>query len=313
MKETRYLTTTAPDGSEIRVPLATVQGAQDGPTLAVIGGVHGSEYDGIEAVKRFYASIDPDQLRGRVITVPCLNVPGFYGLAMHINPIDNENPGRAAPGDPNGSYTERMMDLAWSNAIKDSDFVIDVHGGDLEEELVEYSQVEFVGNETVDAAAEALARALDMPFLMLRPARSASVEGGGPIPLVAGMNGIPAALAEAGSHGLLDETCVKAHFKGLRNILSHLDMVDGELERQNPNPHELVRFVGVPAPVDGFWYPEVLKGDIIKKGQRIGEMKDFFGESLAVVESPEDAAILGVMTIPPRRTGDMLMGIGTLT
>jgi hypothetical protein len=41
-------------------------------------------------------------------------------------------------------------------------------------------------------------------------------------------------------------------------------------------------------------------------------MCDFFGETVSVVESPENAAILGVMTIPPRRKGEMLMGVGTL-
>jgi hypothetical protein len=70
--------------------------------------------------------------------------------------------------------------------------------------------------------------------------------------------------------------------------------------------------VGVAAPVDGLWYPEVLKGEIISKGQRLGRMCDFFGETLDVVESAENAAILGVMTILPRRAGDMLMGVGTL-
>jgi predicted deacylase len=311
-KETAYLTATGPAGEEIRVPIATVHGAQDGPTLAVIAGVHGSEYDGIEATKRLVEETSPETLRGTLIAVPCLNVPGFYGLAMHVNPVDNENPGRAAPGDPGGSYTQRMMELAWTHAIKDADAVVDVHGGDLEEELVEYSQVELIGDDALDGAAEALARALDMPFFVRREARQAEIGSGGPIPLVAALHGIPAVLAEAGSHGLLDERCVGAHLKGLRNALKHLEMVPGELETENPRPVELRRFVGFPAPVDGFWYPEVLKGDIIAKGQRLGRMCDFFGETLSVVESPENAAILGVMTIPPRRKGDMLMGLGTL-
>lgn len=311
-KETAYLTSTGPSGEEVRVPVVTVHGSSDGPTLGVIAGVHGSEYDGIEATKRFADWIDPGALRGTVIAVPCLNVPGFYGLAMHVNPVDNENPGRAAPGDASGSHTQRMMDLAWRAAVEPADYVVDVHGGDLEEELVEYSQVEVIGNADVDARGEALARALDMPFFVRREARQATIGSGGPIPLVAALNGKPAVLAEAGSHGILDEACVAAHLKGLCNALRHLDMIDGDLEVANPEPVELKRFVGFPAPVDGLWYPEVLKGEIIAKGQRLGEMRDFFGNTLAVVDSPENAAILGVMTILPRRAGDMLMGVGTL-
>jgi hypothetical protein len=231
---------------------------------------------------------------------------------MHVNPVDGENPGRAAPGDAQGSHTQRMMELAWRNAIVDADYVIDVHGGDLEEELVEYSQVELTGNADVDARGEALARALDMPFFVRRVARQSEIGAGGPIPLVAALDGKPAVLAEAGSHGILDEAGVAAHMKGFRNAMRHLGMIDGELEVENPSPLELKRFVGFPAPVDGFWYPEVVKGETIRQGQRLGTMRDFFGETLAVVESTENAAILGVMTIPPRLKGDMLMGVGTL-
>jgi predicted deacylase len=311
-KETRYVSAVGPAGEEIRVPLATVHGADDGPTLAVVAGIHGSEYDGIEATRRLYRAVEPRDLRGTLITIPCLNLPAFYGLAMHVNPIDNENPARALPGDPNGSNTQRMVDLAWTHAIKAADYVIDVHGGDLEEELVEYSQVELVGDPDVDGRGEALARALDMPFFVKRVARQSAVDAPGPIGLVAARHRIPAVLCEAGSHGFLDERCIAAHGKALRNALRHLSMLDGDLERENPNPIEMDGFAGYAAPSDGFWYPEVEKGDVIEPGQRLGTMQDVFGEQTETIEATQRAAILGVMTIPARRKGDMLMGVGTL-
>lgn len=304
------LRTSGPAGEEVQVPVGILRGAADGPTLALVAGCHGSEYDGIEAVKRLFVSVDPAQLSGRLIVIPCLNVPAFYGLAMHVNPVDGENPGRAVPGDEDGSHTDRMVELMWRHAIEPADYVIDVHGGDLEEELVEYSQVELTGDEAVDAAAEAMARVSDMPFLLRRPARPLSDERG-PLPLVAGLHGKPSILLEAGSHGQLDEAAVESHLNGIRNVLNHLEMLPGEPTTRNAEPMELRRFVGVPAPVDGFWYPDVRKGDVISRGQHLGEIRDFFDEKLAEVRSPENAAILGVMTIPPRRKGSMLMGVGT--
>jgi hypothetical protein len=74
----------------------------------------------------------------------------------------------------------------------------------------------------------------------------------------------------------------------------------------------LHRFAGIAAPCEGFWYPVVKKGDVITKGQAVGEIRDFFGNPLATVISEENAAILGVMTVPARAKGDMLMGLGTL-
>ncbi len=311
-KETGYLEAKAPDGTDIRVPIATAAGNQDGPTLAIVGGVHGAEYAGIEAVRRVFAWIDVDSLAGRVLTIPCLNVPAFYGFAAHVNPIDGENPARAFPGSPDGSYTERMVSLAWEHVLSGADYIVDVHGGDIEEELVDYSQINLNGEAAHDAAAEALALSLDMPFFVRRAAPPEPVRANGTICQIASGEGIPAALAESGSHGELDEACVNAHLKGLRNALSHLHMLPGTPTIENPRPMLLHRFTGVAAPIDGFWYPRVKRGDVITKGQMVGEMRDFFGNPLATVHAEENAAILGVMTVPPRKAGDMLMGLGTL-
>lgn len=309
-KDTRYLTADSSEG-EIRVPVATVTGNADGPTMLAVAGVHGSEYVGIEATKRLFQWADADVLHGRLITVPCLNIPAFYGLAAHINPVDGRDLGRSFPGNENGSYSERLTDMVWRELVEQADFVLDVHGGDLEEELVEYSQINITGDAKVDETGEALARSLDLPMFLRRPQPEQAPSTGGLFDM-ASASGTPAVLTEAGSHGVLDERIVAIHFRGLRNALYHLEMADGTPTQANPSPLELHRFTGIAAPVDGFWQPYVSKGEIIRKGQPVGEMQNLFGEKLAIVHSDEDAAILGVMTIPPRTRGSMLMGLGTL-
>ena len=311
-KETRFLEAEGPQGAAVRIPLAVAHGANDGPTLAVVAGVHGSEYDGIESVKRLFEWIDIERLSGTLLTIPCLNVPAFYGLAMHVNPIDDENPARLFPGDPTGSYTERMVDLLWREVVVGADAVVDVHGGDLEEELVEYSQINLTGNESVDAKAEGIALALDMPFFAKREAPAELPTSGGTLCQIAGPNGIPAALAEAGSHGVLDEKCVAQRLRGQKNVLSYLGMIDDPPQILTEQPTVLHRFVGVPAPVSGLWYPAIQRGDTIHVGQTLGVMRDFFGHELGLVASEENAVVLGVMTVLAREAGNMLMGLGTL-
>jgi uncharacterized protein len=311
-KQTRYLETEAPDGATISIPVATIRGADDGPTLAIVGGVHGAEYAGIEAVRRIVGWLTPEALAGQVLAIPCLNLPAFYGFAAHVNPIDGENPARSFPGSSTGSYTERMVHLAWENVLSDADYIVDVHGGDIEEELVDYSQINLSGDATHDAAAEALALALDMPFFVKRAAPAEPVRSGGTICQIASGVGIPAALAESGSHGELDQACVDVHVKGLRNVIYHLKMLPGTPTIENPQPMLLHRFTGIAAPVEGCWYPTVKKGDVLTKGQAVGEIRDLFGNPLTTVICEENAAILGVMTVSARAAGDMLMGLGTL-
>jgi predicted deacylase len=151
-----------------------------------------------------------------------------------------------------------------------------------------------------------------MPFFVRRAAPPEPPRSGGTLCQIAGANGIPAALAEAGSHGILDEACVEVHLKGLRNVLYHLGLMEGTPTIENDRPMLLHRFAGIAAPVDGLWYPSVKKGDVIEKGQVVGEMHDFVGEEPVTVTSDENAAVLGVMTVLARSKGDMLMGLGTL-
>ena len=231
---------------------------------------------------------------------------------MHINPIDSKNLGDEFPGAGDGTLTERMAHAVFDVLVSKADFVLDVHGGDLEEELVEYSQVNLTGNDAVDSAAEALARALDMPMFLRSAAPKTSPERGSLFAMCS-VHGTPGVLIEAGSHGDLDESVVAVQFKALRNALHHLGMLPGDPLVTNPKPLELHRFLGVEAPVEGSWYPQIKKGEIVRKGQVLGEMRDFFGARLAVLSSEEDAAVLGVMTIPPRKKGDWVMGLGTLS
>ena len=311
-KETRLLSTTDSEDGVIRFPVSTAHGASEGPTLVVVAGVHGSEYDGIEATKQLFEWVDPARLRGTLITVPCMNVPAFYGLAMHVNPQDGLNPARCFPGDASGSQTERMVDLLWREVVLGADAVVDVHGGDLEEELVDYSQINLTDDETVDRIAEGIALALDMPFFCRRAAPDTLPTRDGTLCQIAGTNGIPAALAESGSHGVLDPACVSTHLKGLKNVASYLEMIDDPQVLEVEKPSLLHRFVGVSASVSGLWYPAVTKGQTIQKGQTLGAIRDFFGNEVELIVSEENAVVLGVMTVLAREAEDMLMGLGTL-
>jgi uncharacterized protein len=309
-KDTRYLTAESSEGEEVSVPVATVTGAQDGPTLLVVAGVHGSEYVGIEATKRLFQWADPKEMSGRLITVPCFGLPAFWGLAAHINPIDGRDPGRAFPGDASGSHTERAANLVWTELIPEADYVIDVHGGDLEEELVEYTQVNLTGDAEVDAAGEALARALGFPLFVRSPQPAERPPSGSPFSM-APYEGKPGVLAEAGSHGDLDFAVVDLYLEALKNGMRHLGIVPGE-PQVDGEARLLHRFAGITAPVEGFWYPAVKKGEEIHRDQVVGEMHDIFGAKLADVVSHENGVILGVITTPARREGGMLIGLGTL-
>ena len=63
------------DGRNWRLPLLTVIGANAGPTLLVLAGVHGDEYEGIAAIPQVHRLINPLDLRGRLVMAPICNIP----------------------------------------------------------------------------------------------------------------------------------------------------------------------------------------------------------------------------------------------
>jgi len=309
-KSTRFLTAESSEGPEIRIPVATIKGAHDGPTALIVAGVHGSEYVGLEAVRKLHHTVDPSTLSGTLITVPTFGLPAFYGFATHVSPVDGLNPGREFPGDPNGSHTQRAAHLLWTNLVEQADVVVDVHGGDLEEHLTEYVQVNLTGNADVDDRSLALARAFGIELLVTSPVPETAPTQGNLFAMAA-QAGKAGVLTEAGSHGLLDHELADWYHDRLLDGLRGLGMLpDAPAPVQHRN---LYRFGGAFAPVEGCWYPDVSEGDEVAKGDRLGEMRDVFGTKVCDIHSDDDAVILGVMTIPARPEGSMLVGYATVT
>src|SRR5690242_8836241 len=104
----------------------TIVGAQPGPRLLIVAGVHGDEYEPMEAVRRLIADITPEQLKGSVTLVPCVNEAAFR-RASRVGE-DQLDLARVCPGRPDGSITERIAH-ALSELIGRSDFFIDMHTG----------------------------------------------------------------------------------------------------------------------------------------------------------------------------------------
>src|SRR5437667_10811535 len=60
-----------------QIPFTVVNGAGDGPTLLLNGGIDGSEYNGPAGTLRLQTELDPTEVKGTVIIVPVVNTPAF--------------------------------------------------------------------------------------------------------------------------------------------------------------------------------------------------------------------------------------------
>src|SRR5215510_3033093 len=130
-----------PAGSDAaaNIPVILINGVKPGPTIAYVAGAHGTEYASILALQKLAHAVDPAALSGGVIIAPLLNVGSFSQIVPHLNPIDQKNMNRFYPGKSDGTQTERISWTVTRQILDKSDYLVDFHGGDLDENLRRYS------------------------------------------------------------------------------------------------------------------------------------------------------------------------------
>jgi predicted deacylase len=310
MKAFRFIERTSPEGEAVSIPLAVIEGRQPGPVMAVVAAVHGSEYTGIEAAIRLYRDLDPGELKGTVRMVIVANRPAFRGRAMYLCPIDGKNLGASFPGSAAGTYSELLAHTIWTEVVGDADYVLDLHGGDLIEDLTHYVGFRVTGNQALDLKAKAAALAMRAENVEMRPLPDED-QGLG-LYVAAAKAGKLAFLLEAGSQGRRDEEDILFHYHGVLNLMRHAGMLSGE----SPEPLESVRFlddfIAVKAGKEGIFYPSVEPNDVVEEGQVLGEIRDFKGDVLEETRSPAKGVILGTITAASTFEGSTLFGLGKL-
>jgi predicted deacylase len=296
------MVTVEPGGQALELPVFLINGAGDGPTLCITGGVHAAEYASIAAALEVGQGLQPAQLRGRVIVIPVVNLPGFPVRAIYVCPLDGKNPNRFFPGDPGGSPTEQLTAWIFENAIRQANYYIDLHGGDLIEALTPFTLFYRSGNEEVDRVSQELAQVFGIPYIV----RS---ETAGSAYSAASRAGIPAILAEAGGQGIWHAEDVAAHRNGVENVLHHLGMLEGPA-RPVPSCRLIDRFLWLRSGHDGFWYPATGVGDTVSEGQELGQVRDFQGRVLQTANAPAAGKVLFLVSSLAVNDNDPLLAVG---
>ncbi|MGA2666350.1 MAG: succinylglutamate desuccinylase/aspartoacylase family protein, partial [Nitrososphaerales archaeon] len=101
---TDLLITARPAGN-LTLPIIVIKGAAPGPTLTVVAGIHPTEYAGIEAALRLARGLSPDEVKGRVVILPFVNLAGFNARAPGCRPADLVDVWSAFPGEHGASVT----------------------------------------------------------------------------------------------------------------------------------------------------------------------------------------------------------------
>ena len=241
-----------------------------------------------------------------MVIIPLLNRPGFYERSIYVNPEDNDNMNRVFPGDPNGTWSERFAHHLLNEVIASCDYAIDLHAGDLIEDLVPFVVYHETGQAEVDQRALQMAEAYGACWLVKA---TPSGERPGLLYAAAAERGVAAMIAESGRCGLLEEEAVARHVDGVLNILRTVGALRGAPRPVEP-PTVVERFEWLRSEHEGIFHCRVRVDEQVRAGQVIGEMVDLLGNPLGEVTSPADGVVLFLVTSPAIKKDGLLLGIG---
>lgn len=294
------------DGGMWQLPLLYVTGTTDGPILVVTAGVHGNEYEGVEAIPRIYEQVEPGTLHGTLVMVPVCNMPA-YEAGTRNSPIDGLNLARVFPGDADGTTTQRIAYWLTHRLIKHADFFIDLHSAGVESDIptmIGYRHSEDELGQRTQSAAQAF---------------GAPVMWGHPPPGTLGRSisaateyGVPWLYTESPGGGRTGPDDVACYINGVINVMKHLGMIPGEPQPQ-ATTHHLVGDgnldVVISAPAAGSFRPRVGVLDEVSTGQRLGIVEDFFGRVVGEVTADRDGVVIFLRRLPQVNAGDSLMQV----
>lgn len=288
-----------PSGSQLSITTHVFRAANPGPTLLLLGGIHGDEINGIEIITSLLEAKYLHQLKaGCVLAIPLLNVFGFNNLSRDMP--DGKDVNRSFPGNKSGSLASRVARSLTQHILPYADFAIDLHTGGAHR--YNYPHTRYTPG---DDSSQMLAEVFGAPFAVRQPLISHSFRK------VANDMKTHVLVYEAGESGRIDPLAVNAGMKGILNVLSYLDMLPSSYySTPGSTTLHFNKTHWVRAANPGIFSAMVGAGDKVQEGMLLGNIKDPYGVKSYAITSKVAGHIIGINHAAVVNQGDAIFHIG---
>jgi predicted deacylase len=258
----------------ITIPITVIRNGE-GPTISFTGGVHGDEYEGPVTLMKLARSLQPEDIQGRVIIIPALNLPAV-SAGTRCSPIDGLNLNRVFPGLAGGSITEMIAHYISSELVPLSDVHVDMHSGGKSLQYIpsiysSYSSDKAIQRKSIEGA---LAFGADVTVGF-----DDHPDNGRYLTTVFDHANVIHYSTELGGAGMVNPYIVKLAEHGVRNMMKYFGVMTGDTVTTEMQDRSLTRLATVEdvscyviAPDDGLYEPFVDLGDKIESGQPLGQV-----------------------------------------
>ncbi|MEL7250305.1 MAG: succinylglutamate desuccinylase/aspartoacylase family protein [Bacteroidota bacterium] len=283
-----------PSGNPITISTHVYRAAEPGPTLLLLGGVHGDEINGMEIVRQtIQGQLLKQLVRGSVIAIPVLNVYGLINFSREVP--DGKDVNRSFPGSSRGSLASRVAFALHKHILPLIDVGLDFHTGGRSN--YNYPQIRYTQDD--EQAAE-LASAFGAPVRIAYKPIAKSLRK-----IARDRHQAPMLVFEGGENQRYDGLSIQYGLAGIRRILSFYEMLDESFNTQDGlhfNHSSWMR-----APRGGLFQWMKSSGSWVKKDEPIGFISDPRAtKDSRFIHAKADAFMIGHNNTPVVSQGDAL-------
>lgn len=285
-----------PSDTKLFVNANIYRAQKPGPTVLVMGGVHGDEINGIEINDQLIRSGNFENvIRGTIICIPLLNVFGFNNFSRDVP--DGKDVNRSFPGNSNGSLASRVARTLTKQILPYVDIAMDMHTGGASR--YNYPQTRFSRR---DKRAYELAKVFNAPYnirsnMIPKSFRKSAFD-----------MGISSIVFEGGESVRFDGLSIGKGKRGVLRVLHALGMI--KYKTNLKQSLQINKTNWQRASMSGIFIWEKSSGERVEKGDRLGEIKDPYGSKNVVILSKYTGQIIGHNNASVVNSGDALFHIG---
>ena len=243
------------------IPIACIANG-DGPTVLLMSGNHGDEYEGQVILSTMIRELEPAEVNGRVIVLPMANFPAALS-GLRTSPIDEGNLNRTFPGSPTGNPTEVIADYIENTLLEEADFLFDLHSGG--SSLLYVPTV--LAAKYDDDPDEALKREMMEGFGLPNGLWFERPESGGYSSAAAYRKGVCSLTTELGGAGTVNRAYTQAAKAGLERALVRAGILDIRVEPAPVKPRIHATDDLIYAHEIGLYEPLAEPGDAVRAGE----------------------------------------------
>ncbi|MDJ0838360.1 MAG: succinylglutamate desuccinylase/aspartoacylase family protein [Acidobacteriota bacterium] len=281
------------------IPVLAARGEKPGPVFGITAAIHGNEVNGIPVIHKLLNNIDLSKLRGTLVCIPVVNVPGMLMGTRAFNDATDLN--TIIPGREDGRDGEVFINRFCKMVVEQFDYLVDLH-------TASFGRVNslYVRADMTDEVTAVMAR-LQRPEIILHNTPSDGTLRGYAMEL-----GIPSITVEVGNPHRFHPEYIRRALAGLRAVLSEVKMIPKRQRAPGPTPILCKRSYWLYADHGGLLevFPKVT--ELVEKNQEIARLLDIYGDVTRVYRAPETGVVIGKSVHPVGQTGARILHLGIL-